>query len=106
MAILMDNFWPGNVRELNNVIERAINIATGEVLTVDAFPSEIRKDGGGSEFLPNWGESLNRTAVEVQLIKNCLSKHNGNRTLAAKELGISRSSIYRKILKYSLDDNF
>lgn len=101
MAVLSNYDWPGNVRELNNIIERAINIAQGNMVTVDDLPSEMKKDG--AESLPVWNTSLNKNMVEAQLIKNCLDKHNGNRTLAAKEMGVSRSSIYRKILKYSID---
>jgi PAS domain S-box-containing protein len=101
MAALMHYNWPGNVRELNNVIERAINLARGNVLSLDDLPIEINKNGG--KYASNWGLSLNKDLVEAQLIQNCLQKHNGNRTLAAKEMGISRSSIYRKMLKYSIE---
>ena len=43
MAVLLNYNWPGNVRELNNVIERAINLAHGDVLMLDDFPPEMLK---------------------------------------------------------------
>ena len=96
--------WPGNVRELNNVIERAVNIVSGDVLTVEALPSEIKENSPGPGTSVDWGGNLNRDEIEKQLILNCLAKHNGNRNLAAKELGISRATIFRKIKKYSIND--
>ena len=100
MAVLLNYNWPGNVRELNNVIERAIYLAHGDVLMLDDFPPELNKPD--EEHAPNLGASLNKNLIEAQLIRNCLQKHNGNRTLAAKEMGISRSNIHRKMIKYSI----
>ena len=101
MEILLDYDWPGNVRELNNVIERAVNIVSGDVLTVDALPPDIKEDIWKSPV--TWGKNLNKNEIEEQLIIKCLKKHNGNRNLAAKELGISRATIFRKIKKYSIE---
>jgi transcriptional regulator with PAS, ATPase and Fis domain len=100
MNMLLNYEWPGNVRELNNVIERAINLAEGNLLTLDAFALEVKKPAVTES--PKWRESFNKDLMEAQLIKDCLLKNNGSKTLAAKELGMSRSSIYRKMLKYSL----
>jgi transcriptional regulator with PAS, ATPase and Fis domain len=100
MNILLNYDWPGNVRELNNVIERAINLASGNMLTADDLPSKIKKSN--EEYLPLLGDSLNKNTIEEQLIRNCLKKHQGNRNLAAEELGISRATIFRKIKKYSI----
>jgi transcriptional regulator with PAS, ATPase and Fis domain len=100
LEMLRNYEWPGNVRELSNVIERAINLAEGSSLTVDGLPPEIGKHTAAETH--KWGESLNKHVVEAQLIKESLKKHNGSKTEAAKELGMSRNSIYRKIRKYSL----
>jgi len=100
MDILMNYDWPGNARELNNVIERAINICTGNVLSEDLLPPEIRKSG--EECLRIWEENPSKDAMEEQLIRSYLKKFNFNRSRVAKELGISRSSLYRKIEKYSI----
>jgi len=100
MEAFLNYDWPGNVRELNNVIERAVNIVSKDVLTLDVLPSEIKKDNSG--FPAAWGKNLNREEIEEQMIRKCLEKHNGNRNLAARELGISRATIFRKIKKYSI----
>lgn len=100
MEVFLNYDWPGNVRELNNVIERAVNIVSGDVLTVDALPPDIKEDNVKSPI--NREQSLNKDEIEKRLIIECLRKHNGNRNLAAKELGISRATIFRKIKKYSI----
>ena len=99
MEVLLNYDWPGNVRELNNVIERAVNIVSGDVLTIDALPPDIKEDNVKSPI--NREQSLNKDEIEKRLIIECLRKHNGNRNLAAKELG-SRATIFRKIKKYSI----
>lgn len=100
MSVLLSYDWPGNVRELNNVIERAIHFSSENTLTSEVLPPEMTT--GNKEFLPEPGETLNKDLVEEQLIRKCLEKHRGNKSLAAKELGMSRATIYRKILKYSI----
>ncbi len=100
MDILLNYDWPGNVRELNNVIERAINISTGNVLTEDLLPPEIRKDN--QECIRIWEEHPSKDIMEEQLIRNYLNKYSNNRSRVAKELGISRSSLYRKMTKYDI----
>jgi len=100
MDILLNYDWPGNVRELNNVIERAINISAGNVLTADLLPPEMRKDN--QTYIKLWEEHPSKNMIEEQLIRNYLSKYSNNRSRVAKELGISRSSLYRKMIKYSI----
>jgi PAS domain S-box-containing protein len=82
MDVLLAYDWPGNVRELNNAIERAINLAGGNVLTKQTLPYEIKT--GNDESLPPWGKSLHKNIVEERLIRSCLQKYQGNRNLAAK----------------------
>jgi transcriptional regulator with PAS, ATPase and Fis domain len=100
MEVLIAYDWPGNVRELNNVLERAVNIASGNVLTVDALPADIRKDTIKSPAL--WKKNLGQDEIEKQMIINSLQKNHGNRELAAKDLGMSRATIFRKIKKYAI----
>lgn len=100
MNILMNYSWPGNARELNNVIERAINICTGDTLTEELLPPEIRS--ANNEYPYSWKDSPSRDDMEEHLIRSYLKKYNYNRTRVAKELGISRSSLYRKIKRYSI----
>ncbi len=98
MALLFDYDWPGNVRELINVIERAVNLINGNILTIEELPPEMRKVN--EENLSPW--KLRRDNMEEQLIRNSLKKHKGNRNLAAEDLGMSRATIYRKIKQYSI----
>jgi len=100
MDIMLNYDWPGNVRELNNVLERAINMTTGDVLTAEVLPPEIRKPG--PDFMPLWEKGFSKDSLEEQLIRNYLHKFQGNKSRVARELGISRSSLYRKLEKYSI----
>ena len=88
--------WPGNVRELQNVLERMINIAHTSKLTVDLLPSEII-DSLSPENAEEDIESVDR--MERELILRLL-RSNLTRKNIAKKLGISRSTLYRKLDKY------
>lgn len=107
IQILLNYDWAGNVRELNNIIERAINLTEGNIITSVDLPLATKQDymeiqpGLNGSFNPDMVETQ-KALVEAKYISMSLRKHNGNRTLAAKELGMSRSSIYRKIIKYGL----
>jgi transcriptional regulator with PAS, ATPase and Fis domain len=100
MDILLNYDWPGNVRELSNVIERAINMTSGNILIENVFPSVMRKDA--EECLPLWEKTPSKHDLEEQLIRNYLRKYHDNKSKVAKELGISRSSLYRKMGKYTI----
>ena len=100
MNLLMDYDWPGNIRELSNVIERAINLTSRDVITVDILPEELRRTE--TLVLPQMPLDANKSALEAQLIRDCLRRNGGNRSRAARELGISRVTLYRKMVKYSL----
>lgn len=100
---LLQNYaWPGNVRELENILERAINLTDmnhESSLTISHFPSLVEKTQLSEEkTLPQAVESL-----EKQIIIKALKKVNGNKTQAAKILGIHSSALYRKLNKYDLE---
>ncbi|MCL6476955.1 MAG: sigma 54-interacting transcriptional regulator [Peptococcaceae bacterium] len=92
--------WPGNVRELQNVIERAVNLSERNILSPDipldkiSTPDTFTSTGSGDN-----ARKLKKTmrALEHNAILNCLEKNRGNMMLAAKELGIARSTLYRKM---------
>jgi len=100
MDLLMDYDWPGNIRELSNVIERAINLTSKDVITADILPEELRRTE--TLVLPQMPLDANKGVLEARLIRDCLRRNGGNRTRAAQELGISRVTLYRKMVKYSL----
>jgi DNA-binding NtrC family response regulator len=90
--------WPGNVRELQHAIERAIIMSDSQVLqpTDFFFPAQEQK-GDSLSF-----EDYNLEEIEKLVIHRAISKHGGNITHAADELGLSRASLYRRLEKYGL----
>lgn len=90
--------WPGNIRELEHVIERAIIMCDSEVLKPSDFMmSESRTRRNGLSL-----ESYNLDDVEQKVIKKALSKHGGNVSKAAEELGLTRASLYRRMQKHDI----
>jgi two-component system response regulator HydG len=94
--------WPGNVRELRNVLERALLLARGEELVgVTHLAAEVRGIGDDAS-LPHVSRSLSE--VERAHIERTLRAHGDNRTRAARELGISRATLIKKIREYDLGE--
>ncbi|AFM23527.1 sigma-54-dependent Fis family transcriptional regulator [Desulfomonile tiedjei] len=95
----MQYHWPGNVRELQNVLERMMNIAPTNRLTSCLLPSEIVDErlSNDSDYATERIDSVERELV-LRLLKSTLSKNE-----IAKKLGISRSTLYRKLEKYGHD---
>lgn len=92
--------WPGNIRELRHAVERSIILSTAETLEIDDFsfaPGKAKSQAAGIDF-----ESLNLEEVERRVVETVLKKHVGNISHAAKELGITRTSLYRRIEKHGL----
>jgi DNA-binding NtrC family response regulator len=97
---MMNYSWPGNVRELQHAIERAVIMSTSHVLNPEDFffsPSAQDKDKSGIHL-----DDFHLEEVEKVLIRKVLQKFNGNITQAANELGLTRSSLYRRLEKYGL----
>ncbi len=90
--------WPGNVRELKHAIERAVIMAEDKVLQPADFFISGGDDRGGEVEL----DSFNLEDVERTVVLKAIRKHDGNISHAAKELGLTRTSLYRRIEKYGL----
>ncbi|HEX37521.1 MAG TPA: sigma-54-dependent Fis family transcriptional regulator [Candidatus Cloacimonetes bacterium] len=90
--------WPGNVRELQHAIERAVILSDSPVLYADDFLLTNRTDEGKSICFGTY----NLDDVEKSVIRQVVQKHRGNISNAAKELGITRTSLYRRLEKYDL----
>jgi DNA-binding NtrC family response regulator len=90
--------WPGNIRELQHAIERAIILSEGSILECGDFLfSPIDEQTEGMVF-----ESYNLDHIEKTVIKQTLQKHGGNVSTTAKELGLTRASLYRRMEKFGL----
>ena len=92
--------WPGNVRELQHAIERAVIMAQSPVLQPEDFFFGPGREPVEEDNLTNG--SMHIDEVEKMLIRKALKKYNGNITEAAEELGLTRSSLYRRLEKYGL----
>ena len=90
--------WPGNVRELQHAIERALIMSEDQVLQpTDFFLASADQEGEGLIF-----DDYNLEDIEKTIIRKVISKYGGNISHAAKELGLSRTSLYRRLEKYGL----
>ena len=90
--------WPGNVRELQHAIERAVIMTeTPSLEPEDFILSPPKKKSGDFEF-----ESFNLEDIEKSVIEKVIKQNQGNITLAAQELGLTRTSLYRRMEKYGL----
>lgn len=110
MALLTDYRWPGNVRELENVIERAVSLSQGPLLTPEDLPDVIRQQrvsaGAEGRHLPvnsHDEASLTLEEVEKRHLIRVLRETNGNKVRAAKILGIDRRTLYRMADRFGLD---
>ena len=91
--------WPGNIRELRNVIERAVALTRHDQLTPEDFP-DFKKSLGTVKVvnsLSGAGDIVTLEEMEQRYIQQVLEKLDGNRTLAARLLGMDRKTLYRKL---------
>lgn len=98
--------WPGNVRELENVMERAVILARGDHLTLAELPTNVsHPDPAGSA---DAGTDLSlrraRRSAEIQAIRTALRHTGGNRTHAARVLGVSHRALLYKLKEYAIRD--
>jgi DNA-binding NtrC family response regulator len=104
MQILVNYHWPGNVRELQNIIERACALAKGTVLKVEDIHLDVRParaTNGVGNFLP---EGLTLEQWEDEMIRESLKRANGNKSQAARLLGLSRNALRYRLSKIGIAD--
>ncbi len=90
--------WPGNVRELQHAIERAVIMSDAQVLR----PEDFFLSGGPSSEGASASDDISLENMERLLISRVIKKHGGNVSKAARELGISRAALYRRMEKHGL----
>jgi two-component system, NtrC family, response regulator AtoC len=107
MSHLQRYSWPGNVRELENVVQRALVLTQGGIITPDHLPLTIRAESGLGGDAVQWqdGSSLRKVMAdfERQIILNALRQTNWNRTKTAQMLQIDRRQLFSKIKEYNLE---
>ena len=104
VQLLLGHYWPGNVRELQNVIERACALAPGPDLDVSDIQLDSprnRANAGGDRFLPD-GMTLDQW--EDEMIREALKRASGNKSQAARLLGLSRNALRYRLSKIGIDD--
>ncbi len=96
--------WPGNVREMQNVLEGAIQLADSPLITYDLVKDYFNQPGTqvAETLIKAENEDLTISAVEKQMIESYLEKYKYNKTEAAKALGMSRRTLYRRLKEYNL----
>jgi DNA-binding NtrC family response regulator len=110
MDALLAYDWPGNIRELRTAVEHGVVMATGKQITLRDLPMAVRQTAiaklpGGVSPTEAFGEKtspLDLHETERRLIAQALAATNGNVTVAAKKLGISRRTLHRKINEMNL----
>ncbi len=103
MEILLRYDWPGNVRELKGAIDSGVTLATGNQITIRDLPRTVRGASGALAPLEGGNQDLvNIHANEIRLITRALDESGGNRTEAAKKLGISRRTLHRRLKELQL----
>jgi len=112
-AMLRNYAYPGNVRELESIIAHAVIMCDGDILTVRDLPDGVRLGSSSRLALPNYASAhphgmlesehtLTLNELEEQAIRSTLNRVEGNQTEAAKKLGISRSTLWRKMKEYGI----
>ena len=106
MVTLERYHWPGNVRELQNVIERAVLLGKGPLITLADLPTEVRGSNGLMMSAPIGQRTLKEAleGPERQIIREVLESNGWNRNLTADQLGINRTTLYKKMKRLGLED--
>jgi transcriptional regulator with GAF, ATPase, and Fis domain len=118
LAALKSYDWPGNIRQLENVMERAVVVCEGNIITVDDLPPELLQDAMVHPDLPLKGEPNgdgspplsrklraereDRDRMEREQLVRALAAADGNKAEAARALGLARSTLFSKLKKYGL----
>jgi transcriptional regulator of acetoin/glycerol metabolism len=104
MAVLRAYSWPGNVREMRNVIENMLLTSSETAVSLDDLPAELLDEISAPGVIPSLrDEGASLEATERLAIARAVHNTHGNLAQAARALGVSRSTLYRKIELYQLE---
>lgn len=98
MGMLENYSWPGNVRELQHVIERSVILCESDSIE----PNDIYFNTSNVNVKEDTPDTFNLDEIEKKFIQKALFKYEGNISKAAKELGLTRTSLYRRMEKHGL----
>jgi transcriptional regulator with PAS, ATPase and Fis domain len=100
LSLLMAHSWPGNVRELENIIERSFILCQSGLIDIGHLPEELTHAGanlqGGSRI------HCAHDLIDAQAIRNAMAHSNNNRSAAARELGMHKTTLFRKMKRLGL----
>ena len=98
---LLGYHWPGNVRELENVVERAVALAGGEIIEMDDLPGMVRERKRADNLGSALARGMTLEELEREYIERVVVAEGGNKTRAAQKLGLDRKTLYRKLEEYA-----
>ncbi len=117
LRLMMEYDWPGNVRELQNAVERTCAMSSGPVLHTVDLPTQLQdfrahfqqratvsEDAGGQGQVEHGGGIVSIADMEKQAILGTISQLNGDKLMAARLLGIGKTTLYRKLKEYGLTE--
>ena len=109
LKLLMDYHWPGNVRQLENIVERGVALAAGPVLDVDDIHLDQRGPAAatlsaGASGVPFLPEGMTLELWEDEMIREAMRRANGNKSEAARLLGLSRNALRYRLAKLGVAD--
>ena len=102
--MLVNHHWPGNVRELQNVVERSVALASHSALELPEIHLDaprVKSNNSGNNFLP---EGMTLEQWEDEMIREALRRANGNKSHAARLLGLSRNALRYRLSKIGIAD--
>jgi PAS domain S-box-containing protein len=101
LSLLMAHDWPGNIRELENVIERSFILTDKGLIGVSQLPEELTAAHAGERAAVSGMKNI-RNMIDAQSIRSALERNDNNRLAAARELGIHKSTLFRKMKKLEI----
>jgi DNA-binding NtrC family response regulator len=104
LFFLINHDYPGNIRELENIIQHGVLLADNNVIEKTSLPPQVFQRAQLALEGSRKEQSVNMQQAEEDLIKQALTRFDGNQTETAKSLGISRSTLWRKIKAYKLEN--
>ena len=105
MQVLLNHYWPGNVRELENTLERSVTLSASDVLDVTDIRLDRPARSNSGDTQPVLPEGMTLEAWEQEIIRHALKLANGNKSQAARALGLSRNALRYRLSQMGVQDS-